>query len=104
MKGEVVVIPFPFTDLSSYKKRPAVILIDLPGQDIVCAAITSSTNDPHAISLGNSDFERGNLNRPSLILPTKLFTCERSRIEKVVGKITEQKRSEITSRIVALIS
>jgi mRNA interferase MazF len=104
MKGEVVVIPFPFSDLSDVKNRPAVILIDQPGPDVVLAAITSTGNDPNAITLDNSDFQSGNLNHPSFIHPTKLFTCARSQINRTVGSITERKRNEVTSRIVALIS
>ena len=104
MRGEVVIIPFPFSDLSNVKNRPAVILIDTPGPDVVLAAITSTGNDPNAIKLENRDFQRGKLNRPSFIHPTKLFTFERSQIIRTVGRITENKRSEIASRIVALIS
>jgi mRNA interferase MazF len=104
MRGEVVVIPFPFSDLSTIKKRPAVILIDQPGPDVVLAAITSTGNDPNAITLGNRDFQTGNLNHPSYIHPTKLFTFERSQIIKTIGKITEHKRNEINSVIVALLN
>jgi hypothetical protein len=35
VKGEVVVIPFPFSDLSAAKRRPALVLADLPGDDIM---------------------------------------------------------------------
>jgi len=104
MKGEVVVIPFPFTDASSFKHRPAVILIELPGQDVVCAAITSTSNDPNAIALDKNDFQSGNLKHPSFVHPTKLFTCERDEIIRTVGRITENKRNEITSKIVALLN
>jgi len=35
IKGDVVIIPFPFTDLSGSKKRPAYVVADLPGDDII---------------------------------------------------------------------
>lgn len=41
VKGDVVVIPFPFTDLSGTKRRPALVLADLPGDDIILCQITS---------------------------------------------------------------
>ena len=41
VKGEVVVIPFPFSDLSGSKKRPALVLADLEGDDILLCQITS---------------------------------------------------------------
>jgi mRNA interferase MazF len=41
VKGDVVVIPFPYSDLSASKKRPALVLADLEGDDIILCQITS---------------------------------------------------------------
>ncbi len=41
IKGDVVVMPFPFSELSGSKKRPALVLADLPGDDILLCQITS---------------------------------------------------------------
>jgi mRNA interferase MazF len=50
VKGDVVVVPFPFSDLSGSKKRPAFVIADLPGDDIVLCQITSKhKSDPFAI-------------------------------------------------------
>lgn len=103
MTGEVVVVPFPFSDLSSVKNRPALVLIDPPGPDVVLAAITSTRNSPHAISLERGDFETGRLDHDSFIHPTKLFTFERSQVKRVVGRITASKRAEVVAKIVSLI-
>jgi mRNA interferase MazF len=62
IKGDVVVIPFPFSDLSGTKKRPALVLADLPGDDILLCQITSqNTRDNFAISLASGDFSNGSL-------------------------------------------
>ena len=103
MRGEVVIVPFPFSDLSHYKHRPALIIIDTSGADAVMAAITSSASDPHAIQLRDEDFRSGRLNRPSFVRPTHLFTFEKGRIIKSVGSITEQKLREVISRITILL-
>ena len=41
VKGDVVVLPFPFSDLTAAKKRPALVIAALSGDDIVIALITS---------------------------------------------------------------
>ena len=104
MKGEVVVVPFPFSDLSQAKNRPALILIDLPGADAVLAAISSTRSEPHAITLERRDFRQGSLPHSSYIHPAKLFTFQKSLIKRVVGGITEAKRKEVVSKIVALLA
>ncbi len=104
MKGEVVTILFPFSDLSASKARPALIVIDLPGDDVVVAQITSSSSDPNAISLGATDFASGGLSRDSYVRPSKLFTIERRLVGKYVGRLAEQKRLEVVARIRELLA
>ena len=41
IKGDIVVVPFPFSDLSQSKKRPALVLVDLKGEDLILSQITS---------------------------------------------------------------
>ena len=75
--GEVVVIPFPQTDLTLGKRRPALVIVDLPGQDVILCQITSrARSDNLSVALGRDDFERGQLNQPSLIRPQRLFTVD----------------------------
>ncbi len=62
IKGDIVVIPFPFSDLSGSKRRPAFVITELPGNDILLCQITSkSGRDKFIITLGKSDFNSGNL-------------------------------------------
>ena len=44
VKGNVVIIPFPFSDLSDSKRRPALVLADLQGNDIILCQITSQNS------------------------------------------------------------
>jgi mRNA interferase MazF len=104
MRGEVVVVDFPFSDQSQAKRRPALVLIDLPGADAVLAAITTGGKNPHAIALEAKDFQKGSLNHPSYIHPAKLFTFQKNLIERVVGSITEIKRKEVVSKLVSLLA
>ena len=62
LAGEVVVLPFPQTNLQAGKRRPALVVADLPGDDLILCQITSQArSDTYSISLGTGDFERGQL-------------------------------------------
>ena len=77
IKGDVVVIPFPFSDLSQSKRRPALVVAQLEGDDAVLCQITSKTiKDTYAISIDEIDFESGSLSQPSNIRPNRLFTAD----------------------------
>jgi len=77
IKGDVVVVSFPFSDLSQAKRRPALVLADLEGDDRILCQITSrSLRDRYAIQLGDEDFADGNLRRVSNIRPNRIFTAD----------------------------
>lgn len=42
VKGDVAVVPFPFSDLTQARRRPALILTELPGDDRIFRQITST--------------------------------------------------------------
>jgi len=78
VKGDVVVVPFPFSDLSISKRRPALVLAELSGDDLILCQITSqSVRDTYSIELQGNDFTTGSLNKPSNIRPNCLFTADR---------------------------
>lgn len=77
VKGDVVVIPFPFSDLSASKRRPALVLVDLPGDDVILCQITSqAVSHPYAIPLTVGDFASGGLSRGSNVRADRLFTAD----------------------------
>ncbi|SMO82865.1 type II toxin-antitoxin system PemK/MazF family toxin [Gracilimonas mengyeensis] len=81
VKGDVVVVPFPFSDLSSSKRRPALVIQPFDGEDLLLAQITSqSIRDHYAVLLKEADFLDGSLKQPSNIRPNKLFTCSKNLI------------------------
>ena len=78
VKGSIVVLPFPFSDLSASKRRPALVLADLQGDDIILCQITSkNTKDIYAITLDNYDLVSGSLSVSSNIRPNRLFTADK---------------------------
>jgi mRNA interferase MazF len=98
--SEVVVLPFPQTDLQVGKRRPALVVANLPGDDLILCQITSQPrNDGFSVPLLVSDFERGRLVRDSFIRPNRLFTVEQSVILYAVGKVTDSKLKTVRAKV-----
>ncbi len=103
VKGTVVVVPFPFSDLSEFKKRPALVVANQIGEDIILCQITSETKfDDYSVILTNNDFEQGSLNLVSKIRPNKLFTANKSLILYKVGDLKNSKIKEIEEKIILI--
>lgn len=104
VKGEVVVTPFPFSDLKSTIKRPALIICNLKGNDVILCQITSKKHsDPYQVLLNQKDFSQGNLNIDSFIKPSILFTLRDSIILYKIGKINQNKIKEVEDKICNII-
>lgn len=103
--GEVVVLPFPQTDLQAGKRRPALVVADLTGDDLIlCQITTRSRRDGYSVTLKADDFERGRLHVDSFIRPNRLFTVDHSVIAYVAAKIKVEKLSEVRAKIRGLFS
>jgi mRNA interferase MazF len=104
VKGEVVVVPFPFSDLSRAKRRPALVLAELDGEDCILCQITSQPiRDRDAIALIGHDFELGGLRQESNIRPNRLFTADHGLILYSVGKVRREKIAEVVDRVVEIL-
>ena len=100
--GEVVLVPFPFSDLSQSKLRPAVCLADVGRGDWVLRQVTSSPNgDPLAVPLGTEDCATGGLLVASFARPGKLFTAHAGLMVKSVGTLSPPAPSRVLSAVVA---
>lgn len=105
IKGDIVVIPFPFSDLSEVKKRPAFVVNKLKGDDVILCQITSKTiKDRYSISIRKTDFATGNLSTNSNIRPNRIFTADKNIILYKVGNIKENKTKEVIQKIIGIIN
>ena len=103
--GDVVIIPFPYSDLSQSKRRPALVLADVGRGDFLLCQITSKQyGDLHALSLNESDFVSGGINRDSFIRSAKLFTGSEALILGVAGHLTQSKLTQVIGQIVEMLS
>jgi mRNA interferase MazF len=105
-QGDLVLVPFPFTDLSALKRRPAVVIspdrLHRHFDDVILAALTSQV--PHALTefdifLGSHDLALGHLPRPSVVKLNKVFTSHRGLIVKRVGRLQKESLSKILARL-----
>ena len=101
----VVLVRFPFSDLSGSKFRPALVLGDPGRGDFVLCQITSNPYaDPFAVELTDADFADGSLQRVSFARPGKLFTAHQSLLSARVGILVPAAHARVVERIVALLS
>jgi mRNA interferase MazF len=101
--GSVVLVRFPFSDLSQSKLRPAVVVADCGRGDWLLCQITSNAfADPRAVTLTNENFREGTLNRVSYVRIGKLFTASSSLITRRVGLLQASYFEEVRSAIYRL--
>lgn len=102
--GSVVLVRFPFSDLSASKLRPAVVLADVDRNDwILCQVTSNPYSDVSAIKIVDYDFESGSLMRDSYVRPGKLFSANTAIMERVVGDLKQQKVASVIDSVVAIL-
>ena len=92
---DIVLVPFPFTDLSTVKKRPVLVMSKTAdnklSEDLVTCAITSKNRKfSYSLIIDNENIEKGSLPVQSVILISKLFTIERGLVVNQIGKLDEE--------------
>ena len=102
--GDVVLVPFPFSDLSQSKLRPAVCLADAGRDDWVLCQVTSSPYaDLAAVALDAADFAFGGLRIASFARPGKLFTTHAGLMVRSVGTLAPTAIGRVLSAVVSLL-
>jgi mRNA interferase MazF len=108
-RGDVVLLPFPFSDLTTSKQRPAVVLsstiFNHSHHDVIVVAITSqlATQQSSDVKLTDEDVEQGGLLKPSIVKPAKIVTIDQRLIRKTIGSFTDATINKIQSRIKILL-
>jgi len=102
--GQVVLLPFPFSNLSRSKLRPVLLLASAGQADWVACQITSNPySDPRAIALAQDAFAHGGLQRVSYVRPGKLFTANQSLVAASAGSLHASVLEHVRDAVVALI-
>ena len=102
--GGIVLVPFPFSDLSQAKLRPAVALADAGRGDwILCQVTSNPYGDPRAIHLTSSSFGSGSLRSTSYARPGKLFTASRDLMVAQVATLTREALQQLIESVVRIL-
>lgn len=102
--GAVVLVPFPFSDLSEAKLRPAVALADAGRADwILCQVTSNPYGDPRAVQLTQASFGSGSLRTDSYARPGKLFTASQELMVAEVAILTADAREQVIEAVVRIL-
>jgi mRNA interferase MazF len=105
-QGDIVLVPFPFTDLSATKQRPAFVLsperLNKARPDLVVVAVTSQV--PSALSdddvlLSDADLQSAGLPKRSIIKLGKIFTIHQGLVRKKLGRIPQSTLEEVLQKL-----
>ena len=103
--GQIVVLPFPFSDLSQSKFRPALLLAEVGRGDWIACQITSNPYaDAHAIALSEADFATGNLQLISYVRPGKLFTANEALFSGTAGALSGAVLKRVRKAVAGLVN
>lgn len=103
--GSVVLVTFPFSDLSASKLRPAIVLASAGHEDwILCQVTSGSYEDPTSVKIADADFVSGSLQRVSFARPRKLFTANISIMKSEVGRLRPTILETLRATIVRILT
>jgi len=104
IKGDIVVVLFPFSDLTQAKRRPALIVAELEGDDLILCQITSQKiKDKYAIPINENNFETGSLKKESNVRPNRIFTADKNIILYRVGHLKSDKIREVIEKMIKIL-
>jgi mRNA interferase MazF len=102
--GKVVLVPFPFSDLSKSKLRPAVVLADAGRGDWILCQVTSNLyGDASAVRLTDECFIQGSLRIASFARPGKLFTASFGLMPGEVAALMTRAASQIIEAVITIL-
>jgi len=103
-QGDIVLVSFPFTDLASAKRRPAVVIspdaFHALGEDLILAAVTSQVSlGIGSVLVSRSDVIEGTLPKDSIVRLGKIFTLHSSLVIKKLCCLTPARKDFLMAEL-----
>jgi mRNA interferase MazF len=103
-RGDLLLVPFPFTDLSATKRRPVLVLTNADSYgDFIALPVTSRPQAEHGLPIEVADMVSGQLPAPSWIRTNRIVTLNRTLVLKTVGRISDPPVIAAVSRFCAYL-
>lgn len=108
-QGDILLVPIPFTDLSSQKRRPVIVIsnnsYNKKTTDLVVVAMTSNPAEvDYSLTVTSDDLEKGKLNHPGKVRVDKIYTISTSIVVKTFGQVNEAVLEKIRKELGALVA
>jgi len=108
-QGDILLVPVPFTDLSSHKRRPVLVIssqeYNSMTDDLIAVAITSLVDTkPYVVKLSNNDMAEGNLKVESCIRSDKIYTLSQCLVIKRFGRVSSEVIEMVKAKIIQMMN
>ncbi|HJS19614.1 MAG TPA: type II toxin-antitoxin system PemK/MazF family toxin [Anaerolineales bacterium] len=108
-QGDILLVPIPFTDLSSQKRRPVIVVSNNSYNqrtiDLVVVAMTSNPIEAdYSFTITSADLEKGALNHPGKVRVDKIYTISKSIVVRTFGRVNENVLERIRMQFQELIA
>ena len=108
-QGDILLVPIPFSDLSSQKRRPVIFIsnnsYNKKANDLVVVAMTSNpVVADFSFTINSTDLEKGKLNHPGKVRVDKIYTISKSIIVKTFGKVNNSVLTQIRKELNSLVA
>ncbi|MDB5631169.1 MAG: hypothetical protein JWR49_24 [Tardiphaga sp.] len=103
-RGDLLLVPFPFTDLSATKRRPVLALTKADSYgDFIALPVTSRPQTEHGLPIAPSDMLAGTLPAPSWIRTNRIVTLNATLVVKTIGRVSDAVLATAVERFCAHI-
>jgi mRNA interferase MazF len=108
-QGDIVLIPVPFTDLSSHKRRPVIVIsndaYNQASPDVIVVAMTSNpAAAAHSCMISSADLVQGALNRPGIVRVDKIYTLAKAIVVRKFAKVSPTILARIRATLESLVT